>query len=271
MSAVMAAGLAFPEFDPVVVHIWGPIAIRWYGLAYMTGILLGWWLLRRLCRAPGAPMSEAHVDDFVLLATAGVVVGGRLGSILFYNFDRYLEDPTAALRVWEGGMSFHGGVIGVSLAILWFTRRHKLAGLRFHDYIATVVPIGLGLGRIANFINGELYGRATSVPWAMVFPGSDGQPRHPSQLYEAALEGALLLAILLWLFYKTDARRRPGLLVGVFILGYGIFRFLVEFVREPDANLGILPWAITMGQTLCVPMIAGGIYLVARALRQPKI
>jgi phosphatidylglycerol:prolipoprotein diacylglycerol transferase len=247
--------------SPVALDL-GFFQLRWYSLAYLAGIAVGWWYLLKLLDRPGAPMARRHADDMVFYAAIGIFLGGRLGYALFYRpeiFGNGLE----ILRVWEGGMSFHGGVIGVSLGIIWMARKHGLNWLRVHDYVACCVPFGLFFGRIANFVNGELWGRATDVPWAMVFPSGGEVARHPSQLYEAGLEGLLLGIILWYLFWKTDARYQPGRLVGTFILVYGVSRFLVEMVRQPDLGLENLSWGLTMGQTLTLPMIIGGIYLIA--------
>ena len=255
--------------DPVLVEL-GPLKLRWYSLAYLAGILVGWWYLLKLIARPGAPMARRHADDMVFYATLGIILGGRLGYVLFYRPDFYFNDPVQILRLWDGGMSFHGGVIGTSLGILWMARRHKLSWLRIHDYVACCVPFGLFFGRLANFVNGELWGRETDVPWAIVFPTGGEIPRHPSQLYEAGLEGVLLFLILWFLFWKTDSRYQPGRLVGAFLLVYGLSRFLVELVRQPDQGLENLPWGLTMGQTLTVPMILGGAWLVATAKRRRR-
>jgi phosphatidylglycerol---prolipoprotein diacylglyceryl transferase len=273
LSLSMAGAIVLPALDPEIFRI-GPVAVRWYGLAYILGIVLGWRLLLRMAALPGAPMARRHVDDFVLWATLGVVLGGRIGHILFYNFHEYSQNITEMFKIWQGGMSFHGGVIGVSLAILIFTRLNKIDWLRFHDYVATVVPIGSFFGRLANFWNGELYGKPTDVPWAMVFwTDETAQARHPSQLYQAGLEGLLLLAVMLWLFFRTDARKRPGMLVGSFILGYGLCRVVAELWRQPDANLTALAetTGLSMGQWLSVPMILGGIFLIWRARNRPMV
>ena len=250
----------------------GPIALdlgffqlRWYSLAYLAGIALGWWYLLKLIERPGAPMARRHADDMVFYATLGILLGGRLGYELFYRPAYYLDHPGEIVRLWDGGMSFHGGVIGVSLGILWMARKHKLNWLRIHDYVACCVPFGLFFGRLANFVNGELWGRPTDLPWGIVFPGAGEMARHPSQLYEAGLEGLALGLVLWFLFWKTDARYQPGKLVGAFILCYGLCRFFLEFVRQPDQGLEHLPWGLTMGQTLTVPMLLGGVYLVATA------
>jgi phosphatidylglycerol:prolipoprotein diacylglycerol transferase len=247
----------------------GFFTIKWYSLAYIAGILIGWWYLLKMLKLPGAPMSKKHADDMVFYATLGIIIGGRLGYVFFYQ-PGMLGSPMQIFMLWDGGMSFHGGVIGTSLAILWLARTNGLSWLRIHDYIACCAPIGLGLGRLANFVNGELWGKPGSVPWAMVFPGAGPEARHPSQLYEAGLEGAVLFLVLWYLFWKTDARYLPGKLVGYFIGLYGAFRFLIEFYREPDSQFEGTFFASTihMGQLLCLPMIAGGIYLVATAAKR---
>ena len=247
--------------------------LRWYSLAYLAGIFLGYWYMLRLIREPGAPMARRHADDLVFYASLGVILGGRIGYILFYNLDKYLANPVEMVKLWDGGMSFHGGVIGTSLGIIYLAWKQKLNWLRIHDYVACVVPIGLFFGRLANFVNGELWGAPTTVPWAVRFPEViggmivQGPPRHPSQLYEAVLEGLALFAILWVMFWKTRARYEPGKLVGAFLLFYGLFRFGVEFIREPDEQLIGFAQAtgLHMGQWLCVPMILGGAYLMATA------
>jgi phosphatidylglycerol:prolipoprotein diacylglycerol transferase len=250
----------------------GFFTLRWYSLAYIAGILVGWWYLLKLLAQPGAPMARRHADDLVFYATLGIILGGRIGYVLFYAPEMLLH-PIRILRLWDGGMSFHGGVIGTSIGIILFARKHKLDWLRVHDYIACVVPFGLFFGRLANFVNGELWGKPADVPWAIVFertvPFDVPEPaRHPSQLYEAGLEGVVLFAILWFAFWRTKARYQPGRLVGLFVLGYGIARFIVEFFREPDAQFRgsfIEATGIHMGQWLCVPMIVGGLYLVLTA------
>jgi phosphatidylglycerol---prolipoprotein diacylglyceryl transferase len=253
--------------DPVLLEL-GPLKIRWYSLGYLAGILIGWWYLLKLLDRPGAPMARRHADDMVFYATLGIILGGRLGYVLFYRPEFYFNDPVQILRIWDGGMSFHGGVIGTTLGILWLARKHKLDWLRVHDYVACCSPFGIFLVRLANFVNGELWGRPTEVPWAIVFPAGGDAPRHPSQLYEAGLEGILLFIVLWFLFWRTDARYQPGKLVGAFLLVYGLSRFLVELVRQPDQGLEHLPWGLTMGQTLTVPMILGGAWLIATAKRR---
>jgi len=250
----------------------GFFTLRWYSLAYIAGILVGWWYLLKLLAQPGAPMARRHADDLVFYATLGIILGGRIGYVLFYAPDMLLH-PLRVFRLWDGGMSFHGGVIGTSIGLILFARKHRLDWLRVHDYIACVVPFGLFFGRLANFVNGELWGKPADVPWAIVFertvPFDMVEPaRHPSQLYEAGLEGIVLFALLWFAFWRTKARYQPGKLVGLFVLGYGIARFIVEFFREPDAQFRgtfIEATHIHMGQWLCVPMIVGGLYLVLTA------
>jgi phosphatidylglycerol:prolipoprotein diacylglycerol transferase len=242
--------------------------IKWYSLAYIAGILVGWWYLIRLLREPGAPMSKKHADDLVFYATLGIIIGGRLGYVLFYGLDRFIQRPLDIFKLWDGGMSFHGGVLGVTLAIILMCRQQKLNWLRVHDYVACVVPFGLFFGRLANFVNGELWGKpANYLPWAIVFPHAGPDARHPSQLYEAGLEGVVLFAILWFAFWRTRARYEPGKLVGIFLLGYGAFRFVVEYFREPDSQFDgtMFENVIHMGQVLCLPMIVGGIWLIVTA------
>jgi phosphatidylglycerol:prolipoprotein diacylglycerol transferase len=244
--------------------------LRWYSLAYLVGIVLGWWYMLRLLREPGAPMARRHADDLVFYATLGIILGGRLGYVLFYNPGEYLAHPDEILRLWDGGMSFHGGVIGVSLGIFYLAWRQQLAWLRVHDYVACCTPFGLFLVRIANFVNGELWGAPTALPWGVVFPTGGDLPRHPSQLYEALLEGVLLFFVLWFMFRRTRARYQPGKLVGAFLLVYGLCRFAIEFIREPDQQLVAFAEAthLHMGQWLSLPMILGGLYLVATAGRR---
>lgn len=253
--------------DPVALSI-GPLALRWYSLAYIGGILAAWWLLLRMVKRPGSPMTAKHVDDLITWCTLGVILGGRLGYVLFYNPAQYLSDPLAMLKLWEGGMSFHGGLSGVIIAILLYARSKGLSALRILDYLAVVSPLGLLFGRLANFVNGELWGRATDGTWGIIFPDAGPEPRHPSQLYEAALEGALLFIVLNILFWATSARMKPGLLGGLFIAGYGLSRFVIEFFREPDAQLGVLSIGLTMGQLLSLPMILLGLWLIATTGRR---
>lgn len=250
----------------------GFFTLRWYSLAYIAGIVIGWWYLLKLLDQPGAPMARRHADDLVFYATLGIILGGRIGYVIFYAPEMFLH-PIRILRLWDGGMSFHGGVLGVTLGIILFARKNGLNWLRIHDYVACVVPFGLFFGRLANFVNGELWGKPTDAPWGIVFDrtvqaGMIEPARHPSQLYEAGLEGILLFVILWFFFWRTKARYEPGKLVGIFLLGYGLARFTVEFFREPDAQFrGTLfgEWGFHMGQFLTLPMIAGGIFLIVTA------
>jgi phosphatidylglycerol:prolipoprotein diacylglycerol transferase len=259
--------LVHPDFDPVAFSL-GPLHVRWYGLMYLLGFLAGWALGRYRAHRPGSAWTAEQVDDLVFYIALGVILGGRVGYVLFYGFGNFLRDPLALFRVWEGGMSFHGGFLGVLLAMALFARKHHKAFWPTVDFIAPLIPPGLFFGRIGNFINGELWGRVTDLPWGMVFHQTgDGLPRHPSQLYQTALEGVALFLIV-WLF---SAKPRPTLAVsGVFALGYGVFRFLVEFVRQPDLQLGYLAFGwVTMGQVLSLPLIVVGAVLLALAYRRP--
>ncbi len=259
----MLLALPFPMIDPVLVEI-GPFAIRWYALAYIAGIVLGWLLARRLVALPPAVASREQLDDYVTWATLGIILGGRLGYVLFYRPGHFLAHPAEILAVWQGGMSFHGGMLGVILATLLFCRRQGIDPLGFGDRIAPVVPIGLLFGRLANFINGELWGRVTDLPWGMVFPTGGPEPRHPSQLYQAGLEGLVLLALLLVLVHRPAIRARRGFLTGAFLAGYAVARLIGELFRQPDAHLGFLFAGLTMGQLLSLPMLAAGVWLMAR-------
>jgi phosphatidylglycerol---prolipoprotein diacylglyceryl transferase len=261
--------------SPVALDL-GFFELRWYSLAYLAGIFVGYWYLLKLIRQPGSPMARRHADDMVFYAALGIILGGRLGYVLFYNLGYYLQNPVDILKLWDGGMSFHGGVIGTTLGILYLARKEKLPWLRIHDYVACCVPFGLFFGRLANFVNHELWGAPTNVPWAVRFPEfvagltALGPPRHPTQIYEALLEGLVLFVILWWMFWKTQARYEPGKLVGVFIFFYGLFRFAIEFVREPDAQLIEFAQAtgLHMGQWLSLPMILGGLYLMLTAKKR---
>ena len=257
--------LEYPQFDPVMIHI-GPLALRWYGMMYVLGILSGWMLGRHRAKKSWNSMTPALMDDFVTWGILGVVLGGRIGYVLFYNFAHYIEHPLKMFAIWEGGMSFHGGLIGVLLVIWLFGRAHRMSFLEMGDFVSPLIPPGLFFGRIGNFINGELWGRYTDHPFGMIFPGAGTMPRHPSQLYEAALEGVVLFILVWW----YSAKPRPAGCVGaLFLLGYGVFRFMVEFARQPDAQLGFvaLQW-MTMGQILCVPMILFGIGWIWNAYRK---
>ncbi|MCB2047311.1 MAG: prolipoprotein diacylglyceryl transferase [Novosphingobium sp.] len=258
----------------------GFFTLRYYSLAYLIGIVLAYWHVSRMLKAPGAPMAQRHADDLFFYCTLGIIIGGRLGYATFYTggntgVPSLWAHPVELLQLWNGGMSFHGGLIGVALAMAWVSWRGGLNLIRVADYVSVSVPFGMMLGRLANFINGELWGRVTdaSVPWAMVFPGAGPLPRHPSQLYEAALEGALLIVVMLFLFWRTRARYRPGLLVGVFVLGIGLARFTVEFFREPDSQLQefAMRTGLSMGQWLTIPLILLGLGLIVRALVRPEL
>jgi len=265
------AALPFPNIDPVVISI-GPLAIHWYGLGYVVGILFAWWYARKLVSTPRLwandkpAMTPDALDDFVVWAAVGVVAGGRIGYILFYDFARYIANPLDMLALWEGGMSFHGGLIGVILAMILFSRRRGINTWSLFDVVAAGVPVGLGLVRVTNFINSELWGRPTDVPWAFVFPTGGPEPRHPSQLYEAGLEGLVLFLVLVWLVWGLKKLRTPRFVGGAFICGYGLSRIAVEFFRVPDAQLGYLlgGW-LTMGMILSLPMVLAGIWAMATA------
>ena len=259
--------LEFPQIDPIAIQI-GPLAIRWYALAYIAGIVLGWRLLRRLAQTEPQAATPAQVDDYITWATLGIILGGRLGYVLFYRPGHYLFHPLEALMVWQGGMAFHGGALGVIIATLLYCRGQNLNPLRLGDRVAVVVPIGLFFGRLANFINGELWGRAADVPWAMIFPADRLQiPRHPSQLYQAGMEGIALFALMLILWSNPANRASTGLLTGALLAGYGVARLIGEFFREPDAHLGFLLAGATMGQLLSLPMVLVGAFLIWRARR----
>lgn len=268
----MSLVIPFPTFDPVAVQV-GPVAVRWYALAYIAGILGGWFLARRLARADSLwgdrPRPTVRdIDDLVTWVTIGVVLGGRLGFVLFYNPAYYLQHPLEALMVWRGGMAFHGGLLGVIVAVLIYSRVRKLPALSVFDILAMAVPLGLFFGRIANFINGELWGRVTTVPWAMVFPGAGPEPRHPSQLYQAFLEGFVLFVVVA-VAVRMGALKRPGLALGLFGAGYGVARIIGEFFRQPDPQLGFLFGPVTMGMLLSLPMVVIGGAFILRALYRP--
>jgi len=285
----MLAAIPFPDFDPVIfqlpaldlpfgIHL-GPFPLRWYALAYIAGLLLGWRYIVLLLQSPGrwggkpAPMGREAADDLLFWATLGVVAGGRLGYVLFYMLPsdteraRLIANPFTIFELWNGGMAFHGGLIGVALAIWHFSRTRNVPLLRVGDLAAAATPIGLFFGRLANFINGELWGRPTDAPWAVIFPNAGPEPRHPSQLYEAGLEGLALFAILSVAVWRFRALSRPGLCTGLFLTGYGMFRASLESVRQPDAQLPEFPLGLTMGMMLSLPMILIGAWLIWRALR----
>ena len=285
--------IPFPDISPNVfaIELFGrEFALRWYALAYIAGLMFGWWIVLRAIRTPRLwsgqpPATPDQVERLLTWIIAGVILGGRLGYVLFYDLPTYLADPLQIVRVWEGGMSFHGGFLGVIVAAIWFCRREKIPMLSLGDLLALATPVGLMLGRLANFVNAELWGRPTSLPWGVIFPGEAAQTcpgieglcaRHPSQLYQAGLEGLLLAILLLWLVFRTGALKRPGLVMGVFLIGYGFARFVVEFVRQPDAQFvspgNPIGWAVqagdyglTMGQLLSLPMIAVGLWFALRA------
>ncbi len=254
--------MMFPEFDPVALQI-GPIAIRWYALAYIAGILLAWRYCIWLAQLPPQRVSRTQLDDLLFWVTIGIIVGGRLGQVLLWEPALYLANPLEILMIWKGGMAFHGGLIGVILAIWLYARSQKVSLFAFSDVIAASTPIGLFLGRVANFVNGELVGRPTDVPWAFIFPHVDMQPRHPSQLYQAALEGILLFIVLLWAVRQQWIRERLGMMTGLFLIGYAIARSIGEIFREPEVNLGA-DSVVTWGQILSIPMFLLGLYLVMR-------
>jgi phosphatidylglycerol---prolipoprotein diacylglyceryl transferase len=259
--------IPFPAINPVAISL-GPVAIRWYALAYIVGLLIGWRYCLALAGRPPYLVGRQDVDDFLVWATLGVVLGGRIGYVLFYKPGYYVFHPLEALYVWHGGMSFHGGALGVTIAILLFTRARQIPLFAFSDIITEAIPIGLFFGRIANFINGELFGRPTQVPWAMVFPNGGSMPRHPSQLYEAFCEG-ILLFLLLFVAERLGARQRRGIVTGLFLAGYAVARMSGELFREPDAQLGYLVFGTTMGQLLSVPLLIAGIAIILWAQRAP--
>ncbi len=263
----------FPSFNPIAIAI-GPFAIRWYALAYIGGIVIGWLYARSLLKKERlwggpAPMSLIQLDDFILWVTLGIILGGRTGYVLFYNLPFFMEHPAAILKLWEGGMSFHGGFMGCVVAVMWFASRNNISILSLGDITTAVGPIGLFLGRLANFINGELWGRPADpgLPWAMIFPTGGDIPRHPSQLYEAGMEGILLFTILA-VMIRLGALKRPGLILGSFILLYGLARIAGEHFREPDPQLGFLWGGLTMGMLLSIPMLIVGVILIVRAVRR---
>ena len=255
--------LVHPNIDPIAFSI-GPLAVRWYGLMYLAGFAVGWWLgLRRIARNQ-SPVTKAQLDDLLFLIVLGVILGGRLGYVLFYKPGYYASHPLEIIAIWQGGMSFHGGLLGVMAAMVFAARRHQVDWLRLMDFLAPLCPLGFAAGRLGNFINAELPGRVTDLPWGMVFPGAGDAPRHPSQLYQFALEGVVLFGFLWWFSSKPRPR---GEVSAMFLLGYGVLRFIAEFAREPDAFLGYLALGFTMGQWLCLAMIAGGVALLAWSRR----
>lgn len=267
--------MPFPDFDPVLLQL-GPFAIRWYALAYVAGILIGWRYAvslvktQRIWGEEAPPANPTQIDDLILWITLGVILGGRIGYVAFYAPQMIWEDPAQILMVWRGGMSFHGGLIGVTLAMFGYAAAQKTSVLRIADMVAPAVPIGLFFGRLANFVNGELWGRPTDAPWGVIFPGAGPEPRHPSQLYEAALEGILLFILLRLATHHWGLLKRHGAVAGLFLLGYAVFRMSLENVRQPDAILPDFPLGLTMGMMLSAPMAIAGAFLIWRALRGPK-
>lgn len=254
-----------PQFDPVALQI-GPLGIHWYGLMYLIGFLSVLWLGKyRARQQPTAGWKSTEIDDILFYGALGVIIGGRLGYVVFYQPSYYLTHPHEIVYLWQGGMSFHGGFLGVLAAMVFFARKTGKRWLAVMDFVAPLVPLGLGAGRLGNFINGELWGRATDVPWGMIFPQADRLARHPSQLYQFALEGIVLFILLWWYSSKP---RPVGAVSGLFLIGYGSFRFLVEYTREPDSFLGLLAMNLSMGQWLSLPMIMIGIWMLRRALRR---
>ncbi|MBN9021047.1 MAG: prolipoprotein diacylglyceryl transferase [Rhizobiales bacterium] len=265
--------IPFPAIDPVLVEV-GPVVIRWYALAYIVGIFLGWWYVKSLVRnaaiwgPAGPPMKPVDIDDFVVWCAVGIILGGRIGYVLFYDLPLFLANPLEVFALWHGGMSFHGGFLGTVLAMVIFARVRKIPTWSLIDVIAPSVTFGLFLGRLANFINGELFGRVTDVPWAIVFPAGGPEPRHPSQLYEALLEGILLFIVLRVLTNRLGKLQQPGFVSGAFAAGYGIARTTAEFFREPDIQIGYLAGGLTMGMLLSIPMIVAGVALMLWASRR---
>lgn len=265
--------IPFPAIDPVLIEI-GPIHIRWYALSYIVGIFIGWWWARRLAGnaklwgPAGAPLAPHDIDDFVVWATLGIVLGGRIGYVLFYDLPRFVESPGSVFAIWEGGMSFHGGFLGTVLAMVLFARSRKIPAWSLIDTIAASVPPGILLVRIANFINGELWGKPTDLPWGIAFPMAGPEPRHPTQLYEGLLEGAVLFLLLLYLTHRQKRLRQPAFVSGVFAAWYGAVRILIEFVRVPDVQIGYLWGPLTLGMLLSIPMLVAGIALMIWAVRR---
>ncbi|WP_421229749.1 prolipoprotein diacylglyceryl transferase [Aeromonas jandaei] len=257
----------FSQIDPVAFSL-GPLSVRWYGLMYLIGFAFAMWLAGRRADAPNSGWTRNEVSDLLFYGFLGVILGGRVGYVLFYNFDLFLADPTYLFKIWTGGMSFHGGLIGVITAMIWFAHKTKRHFFTVADFVAPLIPFGLGVGRIGNFLNGELWGRITDVPWAIIFPEAGPEPRHPSQLYQFALEGVVLF-IILNLFWRKNPPR--GAISGMFLLFYGLFRFLVEFVRQPDSQLGLYFNEISMGQILSTPMIFIGALMIWVAYKRPQL
>ena len=257
----------FSQIDPVAFSL-GPLSVRWYGLMYLFGFAFAMWLAGRRADAPNSGWTRNEVSDLLFYGFLGVILGGRVGYVLFYNFDMFLADPLYLFKIWTGGMSFHGGLIGVITAMVWFAHKTNRHFFTVADFVAPLIPFGLGVGRIGNFLNGELWGRVTDVPWAIIFPEAGPEPRHPSQLYQFALEGVVLF-IILNLFWRKNPPR--GAISGMFLLFYGLFRFLVEFVRQPDSQLGLYFNEISMGQILSTPMIIAGALMIWVAYKRPQL
>lgn len=265
-----AAYLLYPHIDPVLISI-GPLAVRWYALAYIAGIWCAYWYIGLLNRRLSVPLlSPKQLEDMVMWAIVGIVLGGRLGYVTIYKPEYYLANPSEIIAIWKGGMSFHGGLMGVIVSFFWFARKQKIPFLPMMDLVAAAAPIGLCFGRIANFINGELVGRPADVPWAMIFPHIDTVPRHPSQLYQAGMEGVLLFVVLALLVRYGKSLAVSGRTAGVFLAGYAIARAVGEHFRQPDAQIGFLAGGVTMGQILCLPMLLIGLYLIIRSIQHPK-
>ncbi|MCB9991253.1 MAG: prolipoprotein diacylglyceryl transferase [Rhodospirillales bacterium] len=265
--------LQFPDIDPVALSL-GPLEIRWYALAYLAGFLLGWRYALFLAgkdEGKGQAITKTQIDDFLPWGIMGVIFGGRLGYVLFYQTSYFMQNPLEIFKIWHGGMSFHGGVLGMMVAMAAYSWHGKSSLLRLTDLVSCAAPIGLFFGRLANFVNGELFGRATDAPWGMVFPRGGEMPRHPSQLYEAVLEGLVLFGVLALLARKESLRNKPGVLTGIFLMGYGLARVIVEFFREPDIQLGLIADAVTMGQILSVPMVLCGLILFFYAGRKQAV
>ncbi|WP_413700165.1 prolipoprotein diacylglyceryl transferase [Psychromonas sp. KJ10-10] len=265
-----ASNFVLPEIDPVAISL-GPLDVRWYGLMYLVGFIFAFWMSNRQCDRSDGVWTRENASDLLFYGFMGVILGGRAGYVFFYQFSQFLDNPLYLFRIWEGGMSFHGGVVGVITAIIFYALKNKRSILSVGDFIVPLLPVGLGAGRIGNFINSELWGRVTDSPFGIIFPNAGPLPRHPSQLYEFALEGVVLFVILLLFIRKP---RPAGSVAGVFLLGYGVFRIIVEFAREPDAHLGFLTFGLTMGQILSIPMVIAGITLIVLGYQRqsaPKI
>lgn len=260
----MMTGFAYPEISPIIVQI-GPLALRWYSMAYLFGILFGWWLAAKRIQKYQIPLTKNNLEDIVFYFTLGVILGGRLGYVLAYGTEKFWLNPLEIFAVWHGGMSFHGGIIGVIIAMYLAAKHVNFSFLKLTDFTAPLVPVGIFLGRLANFVNDELWGRVTNVAWAVRFPNGGYLPRHPSQLYEACLEGIVLFVILNLMWTNKQCRERKGFISGAFLLGYALFRMILEQFREPDAQLGFLWNGVTMGQLLSLPAFLGGVYLLGKA------